>query len=108
MKMGFERGALSLPTPEEELRSELLPLRENKERQRAGLIRQLAETESLADELGLDLQNDYDERMNIKSYADVRNVFLARGMAIGDELEEVEDLLELIAERLGDKRTHDA
>jgi hypothetical protein len=108
MKMGFERGALSLPTPEEELRSELLPLREKKERQRAELIRQLAEIESLADELGLDLQNDYDERMNIKSYADVRNVFLARGMAIGDELEEVEDLLEHIAERLGEKRTHDA
>lgn len=108
MKMGFERGALSLPTPEEELRSELLPLRERKERQRAELIRQLAEIESLADELGLDLQNDYDERMNIKSYADVRNVFLARGMAIGDELGEVEDLLEHIAERLGEKRTHDA
>jgi hypothetical protein len=108
MKKGLETGPLSLPSRKEEIRMELMPLREKEKNNRAELIRQLGELEDIAARLDVDLKNDYDERMKNTSYAGLRNFLLARGMAIGEELEEVEDFLEHITERLGEQREHDA
>ena len=108
MKMGFEQGALSIPTPEEEQRKELMKLREELKLDRERLVFALAELEDMAGKLGIDLANDYDPRLKTASYFDLHDRLMRTRMEIADELEESELVMDEVLAELGESRTHDA
>ena len=104
----FERGPLAYPNPEEERRSDLLAARATAEKQRDSCLKMFAGEVELLAQLDIDMENDYDRRMSIETYAVVRDALLARRMRYEKALEDAEEFLYMIKCNLGEDNKHDA
>ena len=107
--MRFEGMPLQPPTAEEETRKHFLKLKQELVGDRQILANELAGLQDLADEWGVDLNNDYQKQVaDSDSYLQLRNRLLARKKALFDELEASEGVFDDVLEHLGETREHDA
>ncbi len=106
----FEKINLNPPSPEELQRpelSEVAKLEKQRNRQRQLLSEGLAEIYDEADELGINLDDGYEEANN-ESYQKIKGVLIANRADIAMLLETVEEDLEAISRLRGGGRSAEA